>query len=73
MLALIERIVATIERFLALHHTIFERANLALTLLVLGLGSLLILDDLFLCLKQSLFLRVSAWRFASPIRDSACA
>ena len=55
VLALIERIVATIERFLALHHTIFERANLALTLLVLGLGGLLVLDDLFLSLEQSLF------------------
>jgi hypothetical protein len=60
MLALIERIVAAIERFLALHHAIFERANLALTLLVLGLGGLLVLDDLFLSLEQSLFLRVSA-------------
>ena len=55
MFALIERIVATIERFLALHHTIFERANLALTLLVLGLGGLLVLDDLLFSLEQSLF------------------
>ena len=55
MLALIERIVASVERFLALHHAIFERANLALTLLVLGLGGLFVLDDLFLSLEQSLF------------------
>lgn len=55
MFTLVEGIVAAIERLLALHHTVLERTNLALTLLVLGLGSLLILDDLFLCLKQSLF------------------
>ena len=55
VLALIEGIVTAIEGLLALHHAILERTNLALTLLVLGLGSLLILDDLFLGLKQSLF------------------
>ena len=55
MFTLVEGIVAAIEGLLALHHTVLERTNLALTLLVLGLGSLLILDDLFLCLKQSLF------------------
>ena len=55
MLTLVEGIVAAIERLLALHHAILERTNLAFTLLVLGLGSLLVLDNLFFSLEQSLF------------------
>ena len=55
VLTLVEGIVAAIERLLALHHAVLERTNLTLTLLVLGLGSLLVLDNLFLGLKQSLF------------------
>ena len=39
----------------ALHHAVLERTNLALTLLVLGLGGLLVLDDLLFSLEQSLF------------------
>lgn len=60
MLALVESVVAAIKGFLALHHAVLERTNLALTLLVLGLGGLLVLDDLLFSLEQSLFLRVSA-------------
>ena len=56
VLALIEGIVAAIERFLALHDAVLERAELFLALLLLSLGSLLALDDLFLGLKQGLFL-----------------
>ena len=55
MLALIESVVAAIEGFLALHHAVLERTNLVLTLLVLGLGGLLVLDDLLFSLEQSLF------------------
>ena len=55
MLTLVEGIVAAIEGLLALHHAILERTNLAFTLLVLGLGSLLVLDNLFFSLEQSLF------------------
>lgn len=55
MLTLVEGIVSTIEGLLALHHTVLERTNLALTLLVLGLGGLLVLDDLLFSLEQSLF------------------
>ena len=55
MLTLVEGIVAAIEGLLALHHTVLERTNLVLTLLVLGLGSLLVLDDLLFSLEQSLF------------------
>ncbi len=61
MLALVKSVVSAIEGLLALHHTVLERTNLALTLLVLGLGGLLVLDDLLFSLEQSLFfLRVSA-------------
>ena len=49
------RVVAAIKGFLALHHAVLERTNLALTLLVLGLGGLLVLDDLLFSLEQSLF------------------
>ena len=55
MLALVEGIVTAIEGLLALHHAVLERTNLILTLLVLSLGGLLVLDDLFLGLEQSLF------------------
>ena len=55
MLALVEGIVTAIEGLLALHHAVLERTNLVLTLLVLSLGGLLVLDDLFLGLEQSLF------------------
>ena len=55
MLALVESVVAAIERFLALHHAVLERTNLVLTLLVLGLSGLLVLDDLLFSLEQSLF------------------
>ena len=55
MLALVESVVAAIEGFLALHHAVLERTNLVLTLLVFGLGGLLILDDLLFSLEQSLF------------------
>ena len=55
MLALVESVVAAIKGFLALHHAVLERTNLALTLLVLGLGGLLVLDDLLFSLEQSLF------------------
>ena len=55
MLTLVEGIVAAIEGLLALHHTVLERTNLVLTLFVLSLGSLLVLDDLFFSLEQSLF------------------
>lgn len=57
MLALVKRVVAAIEGFLALHHAVLERTNLVLTLLVLGLSGLLVLDDLLFSLEQSLFLR----------------
>ena len=55
VLTLVEGIVAAIEGLLALHHTVLERTNLVLALLVLGLGSLLVLDDLLFSLEQSLF------------------
>ena len=55
MLALVESVVAAIKGFLALHHAVLERTNLVLTLLVLGLGGLLVLDDLLFSLEQSLF------------------
>ena len=55
VLTLVEGIVTAIEGLLALHHAILERTNLVLTLLVLGLCSLLVLDDLFFSLEQSLF------------------
>ena len=55
MLTLVESVVSAIEGLLALHHTVLERTNLALTLLVLGLGGLLVLDDLLFSLEQSLF------------------
>ena len=55
VLTLVEGIVAAIEGLLALHHTVLKRTNLVLTLLVLGLGSLLVLDDLLFSLEQSLF------------------
>ena len=52
MLALVEGVVATVERLLALHDAVLEGAELALALLLLRLGRLLVLDDLFLCLEQ---------------------
>ena len=51
VLALVESVVAAIEGFLALHHAVLERTNLVLTLLVLGLGGLLVLDDLLFSLE----------------------
>ena len=55
VLTLVESVVSAIKGLLALHHTVLERTNLALTLLVLGLGGLLVLDDLLFSLEQSLF------------------
>ena len=57
VLALIERLVATIETLFALHNAVLKRAKLALALLLLGLGGLLALDDLLLGLEQRLFLK----------------
>ena len=56
VLALVERVVATVERLLALHHAVLEGAQLALALLLLGLRGLLALDDLLLGLEEGLLL-----------------
>ena len=56
MLALVERVVAAVERLLALHDAVLENANLLFALRLLGLGGLLVLDDLLLGLEQGFLL-----------------
>ena len=56
MLALVEALVAAVERLLTLHDAGLEGAQLALALLLLGLGRLLELEDLLLGLENGLLL-----------------
>ena len=87
VLALVERIVSPVKRFLALHDAVLERAKLALALFLLRFRSLLVLDNLFFCLEKSFLLQglclslrfadhlvcLSARRFDSGIRFAKAA
>ena len=72
MLARVERFDAAVERFLALRDAVLSGTHFAQTLLVLGLGLLLQLQDFVLLASMMASRRsVSACRFASFTTDSA--